>query len=104
MVVVEEVTTLVKGTIRRGNGQVNKTGMEENVVEEESVDRTIPISCATSVTSMVSTQRIATLTNVIVVLNRGILQKIVVPIKLWKKQLTWRWKIKRMNVSLDRSK
>ena len=72
-----EKAAVMKGTIRRRNSRANQIGMEEDVVEEEAADRMIPTLSATNVTNMVIMRRIATLTNVIIVVKWGILQKIV---------------------------
>jgi len=83
-VVVEVVETVVvvkaivmKGIIRRRNSRANQIGMEEDVVEEEAAYQITPTSSATNVTNMVTMRRIATPTNVIIVLKWGILQKVV---------------------------
>ena len=71
MEVVETVvgvkSTVMKGTIRRRN----KYGVEEDVVEEEAADRIIPTSSSTNVTNMATMRRIATLTNVTIVVKWG---------------------------------
>ena len=81
MEVVETVVvvkaTVMKGTTRRRNSRANQIGVQEDVVEEEAIDLITPTSSATNVTNMVIMQRIATLTNVIIVVKWGILQKIV---------------------------
>jgi len=85
MVVVVKAAVM-KGTIRRRDGQVNQIGMEKDVVEREVADRIIPTSSVTNVTNMVTMRRIATLKNVTFVVKWHILQKIVKLIKMWKKQ------------------
>jgi len=75
--IVVEKAAVMKGTIRRMNSRANQIGVEEDVVEEEATDRIIPTSSATNVTNMVTMRRIATLTNVTIVVKWGIFQKIV---------------------------
>ena len=75
--VVVVKATVMKGTIRRRNSQTNQIGMEEDMVKEEATDQITPTSSATNVTNMVTMRRIATPTNVIIVVEWGILQKIV---------------------------
>lgn len=97
MVAVVKVAVM-KGTIRRKDSQTNKIGVEEDVVEEEVAGQIFPTSSATNVANMVTMRRIATLTNVIIVENWVILQKIVESTKGWKKQPTWSWKMKMMEI------
>jgi len=68
---------VMQGTIRRRNSRANQIGVEEDVVEEEADDQVTPTSSATNVTNRVTIRRIATPTNVIIVIKWGILLKIV---------------------------
>ena len=92
MEVVEMVAVVkaavMKGTIKRRDSRANQIGVDEDAVEEEATDQIIPTSSATNVTNMVTMRRIATPTNVTIVVKWGILQKIVELIKRWKKQPT----------------
>ena len=92
MEVVEMVAVVkaavMKGTIKRRDSRANQIGVEEDAVEKEEADQIIPTSSATNAINMVTMRRIATSTNVTIVVKWGILQKIVEPIKRWKKQPT----------------
>ena len=68
---------VMKGTIKRRDSRANQIGVEEDAVKEEAIDQIIPTSSATNVTNMVTMRRIATPTNVTIVVKWGILQKIV---------------------------
>ena len=60
--------------------------MEEDVVEEEATDQSTPTLSAINVTSMVTMRIIVTPTNVTIVVELDMLQKIVEPKKRWKEQ------------------
>ena len=62
--------------------------MKEDAVEEEAVDQPIPTFSAINVKNMVTMRMIVTPTNVTIVAEWGMLQKIVEPEKGWKEQPT----------------
>ena len=66
---------IMKGIIGRRKSWANQIGMEEDTIEEEVADRIISTSSATNFTNRVTMQTISTLTNVIIVVKWGILQK-----------------------------
>ena len=80
--------TVVKDTIRRRDSRAKQISMEEYAVEEEAADQFIPTFSAKNVINMVTMRMIVTSTNVIIVVDWGILQKIVELIKRWKEQPT----------------
>lgn len=76
--VVEVVkAAILKDVIKRMDSRINQNGVQEDVVKEEVAGRITPTSNATSLGSMVITERIVTHTNAITVVKWDILQKII---------------------------
>ena len=91
VVKVAEMVEVVKAVVMKDtmrDSQAKQIGVEEDAVEEEAADQSIPTFIAINVTNMVTMRMIVTPTNVTIVVEWGMLQKIVEPIKRWKEQPT----------------
>ena len=78
-------TAAMKDVIKRRDGPAKQIGVEEDAIEEETADQT---SSAINVKNMVTMQMIVTLTNITIVAEWDMLQKIVEPKKRLKEQPT----------------
>ena len=81
-------TAVMKDIIRRRDSQAKQIGVEEDAIKEEATNQPIPIFSAINVKNMVNMRIIVTPTNVTIMVEWDMLQKIVVPEKGWKEQPT----------------
>ena len=79
---------VMKNSIRSRDNQAKKIGVEEEAGEEEVADQPIPTFNVINVKNMVTMRMIVTPTNVTIVAEWGMLQKIVELEKGWKEQPT----------------
>ena len=91
-VVVVEVAEMVKvvkaavmkDIIRRRDSRAQQIGVEEDAVEKEAADQPLPTFNAINAKNMVTMRIIVTPTNVTILVEWGMLQKIVELRKRWK--------------------
>ena len=72
---------IMKDTIRRRDSRAKQIGVEEDTVKD-----IIPTFNATNDTNMVTMRMIVTSTNITIMVEWGMLQKIVELIKMWKEK------------------